>query len=106
MARASALLDLYERHLTNVVHVVMSSATRHRDDLDDDYASLRTTDLARDVLRLADNLSVYVWPHSIGWTRRVPPPGLDTWKGSMARRPRLAPVLNWAPDRVRRAFGA
>jgi mannose-1-phosphate guanylyltransferase len=84
VARASALVDLYKRHLPGLYAVFAPAVTlashecrRHFDTI---YPALPTYDFSGDVLRPAGGLSLIVWPSTLGWSDLGTPERLKAWQ--------------------------
>jgi mannose-1-phosphate guanylyltransferase len=84
VARASALRDLFRRHLPDLAAAILAARdpldpdARHS--LEDTYATLPTYDFSRDVLTPAEDLSVVVWPKTMGWSDLGTPDRLIGWE--------------------------
>jgi mannose-1-phosphate guanylyltransferase len=99
-ARASALMDLYRRHLPALTGVFLEALRRPAADraafLAERYAQLPSADFSRDLLMRAHGLAVFVWPADIGWSDLGTPDRLAAWS-SGDRRPRPAESAPAAP---------
>ena len=83
VARVSALLDLYRRHLPVLTAVFAGALNRHGEDraafLRAEYRTLPTCDFSRDLLGKAEGLFVQTWPTSMGWSDLGTPERLARW---------------------------
>lgn len=87
VARVSALLDLYERHLPSVSAVFADArayAGRERDArLGEAYRTLPAADFSHDLLEIAGGLRVRTWPRSVGWSDLGTPERLARWHAAL-----------------------
>lgn len=86
LARASALRELYGRHLPAMdaafrMHALMPAGERPRF-LDTIYRRLDPADFSRDLLARADGLVVHPWPQEVGWSDIGIPSRLFAWMGA------------------------
>ena len=85
VARAGALLRLYETHLPHWAEVfaIHQQLPNHQRQafLAEQYATLPSADFSRDLLTPAPGLAVYSWRQSIGWSDLGTPDRLQRWLG-------------------------
>jgi len=83
VARLSVLFRLYRRHLPHLTAALVpcarASGSLWSRVLSDTYARLSSTDFCRDLLASAEDLAVYSWPGSIGWSDLGTPERLRAW---------------------------
>ena len=83
VARASALVDLFKRHLPGLYAVfapAVALASREcRHHFDTLYPMLPPYDFSRDLLSSAAGLSLIVWPSTMGWSDLGTPERLKAW---------------------------
>lgn len=83
VARADAIVRLYERHLPALLAGFLPSLTMEADDrmrhLDRCYDTLPHADFSNDVLAPADGLALYVLPADVGWSDLGTPERLGQW---------------------------
>lgn len=88
VARLSALLQLYHRHLPHLTGALVPcahvSGTLRGRVLNDAYSRLSSADFCGDLLTAAEDLAVYSWPASIGWSDLGTPERLQAWLGADA----------------------
>jgi mannose-1-phosphate guanylyltransferase len=86
VARASALLALYRRHLPQLANAFARaldfSESARRDYFSSRYDDLPAADFSRDLLGRATGLSVHTWPASMGWSDLGTPERLERWRES------------------------
>lgn len=84
VARASALLALYRRHLPPLADVFCRARDLSASDrlayLSARYDDLTAADFSRDLLGRATGLSVHTWPASMGWSDLGTPERLARWR--------------------------
>jgi mannose-1-phosphate guanylyltransferase len=83
VVRLSVLFRLHLRHLPDLpaalVPCARASGTLCSRMLSDAYVRLSSADCCRDLLAPADDLAVYSWPASIGWSDLGTPERLRAW---------------------------
>lgn len=88
VARARALVSLFERHVPGLAALFLVAAGFAADErarvLSRHYADMAPVDLSRDVLTPARNLAASVWPASMGWTDLGTPERLLRWRSVRA----------------------
>lgn len=84
IARASALLGMYRRHLPALIDSFMPSLNlsvpARPAFLQAQYEQLPAADFSRDLLAHAGGLSVYTWPTALGWSDLGTPDRLARWR--------------------------
>jgi mannose-1-phosphate guanylyltransferase len=89
VARLSVLLGLYLRHLPHLAAALVPcasvSGTSCSRVLSEAYVRLSSADFCRDLLASADDLAVYSWPASIGWSDLGTPEQSQAWLAADAR---------------------
>ena len=83
VGRAGALLELYQRHLPELL-TMFSAARALPADLrpvyfDARYPQLPVADFSRDLLSRANGLHTFIWPSALGWTDLGTPDRLQAW---------------------------
>ncbi len=83
VARASALMSLYRRLLPELArvfdHAVGLASPDRRNYLGDAYRTLPSADFSRDLLTPAQDLHLYSWPRTLGWSDLGTPERLGRW---------------------------
>ena len=86
VARVSALINLYKRHLPGLYAVFAPAATLPNRDcrryFDAVYPTLPPYDFSHDLLAPAAGLSLVVWPSTVGWSDLGTPERLRAWHGA------------------------
>lgn len=103
VARASALLELYRKHLPFHADLMQSAHafdTRDRDTfLRDWYPELPSADFCRDLLTPSQNLCLYTFPVEMGWSDLGTPDRMAEWM-EMQRRPARMVLASGTIDQV------
>jgi mannose-1-phosphate guanylyltransferase len=105
-ARASALLDRFERHVPEMTAVFLEAIDHGPEHgaryLEARYHAIPAADFSRDVIAAAEELSLHTWPVSMGWSDLGTPDRLASW---LTDRPRaaLADALGGCVERELRA---
>lgn len=91
VARTASLWRLYRRHLPQL-HAAFGClaadpATSRSDVVERIYAAIPTRDFSRDVVAPARNLSLMVWPETMGWSDLGTPERLSSWWAHSGRQP-------------------
>jgi hypothetical protein len=83
LRRARMLAALFARHLPEATRVIAGALqlppTVRADYLTAAHATLARTDFCKDVLVPAENLTVYTWPSSVGWSELGTPERFGAW---------------------------
>lgn len=96
VARAAALLRLYDDHLPAVAGIFalarqLDPASRDAF-LADAYDSIDPADFSRDLLTPASGLALYTWAASLGWSDLGTPGRLDAWMNQHTRHDSRIPA--------------
>ena len=91
VARAAALLDRYRLHLTGLTKVFLNALDRPVEDralfLARQYEDLPAADFSRDLLESVHDMTVHVWPSTMGWSDLGTPERLAAWQQRFEPRP-------------------